>query len=362
MRQTETPQPVLLLTGATGQIGRVVLRRWLETGNKIVITLRDPQRQWPLLERWLLEQGVSPEGVDRVATDFALADFGWDERAHRQLNAVTCVVHLAASWGWRLAWAEAEEINVRASMRLHAWASRRNMAGPFVCACGFLSQVPGYLDRMGFRQRDVDWARAAKRWGSYEVSKIKSYLAMNPSRMKPGDMPITWVHPATVIGDARSPEVPDHAAIAGILRSIRRGMLRVVPGASADAVPWVTGRYVSEYIVAILLSLGDAMTEHLLLDPHSLSLRRSIELMSDAIGGAKPIGHAPIWLMRSMLKLPVVPRMTGVSAESLSFVVSTVPDASASVRWGVRHGVVHPDLTESMTATARRWNEKGTGF
>lgn len=357
-QHTSTSPPVLLLTGATGQIGRRVLRGWLMAGNQAIITLRDPHGQWPQLQRWLAANGAPTGTVECIATDFAREDFGWDEEAHRRLGRVNCVVHLAAMWGWGLAWADADAVNVRASLRLHAWASMRPMTGPFVCVCGYLSQIPGRLDRMGFRQDRVDWARAARKWGSYEVSKIKAYLEMSPARMRPGTMPVTWIHPATVIGDLQLPEVPDHAAITGILRSIRRGMLRFVPGSASDVVPWVTGRYVSEYIVALLSSPAGAMTEHLLLDPRSLSLRRTVALLSEVVGSARPMGQLPIWLMRRMLALPVVPQVTGVSAESLGFIVNALPDASASVGWGARHGVVHPDLAESLVATAQHWSNR----
>lgn len=352
----------MLLTGATGQIGRLVLCRWLKTGHKAVITLRKPERQWPRLRDWLESQDVSSARVDCVKTDFALADFGWDERARAGVCTATCVVHLAAMWGWGLDWAQADAVNVRASLRLHRWASDIGMHGPFICAGGFLTQVPGYLGRLALHERDVDWARAAKRWGTYEMTKFKSYLTMRPPHTRPKDMPITWIHPATVIGDARAPGIPDHAAIAGILRSIRRSMLRFVPGAATDLVPWVTGRYVSDYIVALLLSADDGVTDHLLLDPHSPSLRDTVALMSKAIGKAEPIGHVPIGWMRGLLKLPVVPDLVGVSAESLNFIVTAAPDATASVRWGMRHDVMHPDIGESLVATAQHWNEHGPAF
>jgi len=357
-QRTSMSPPVLLLTGATGQIGRQVLASWLAIGHKAVITLRDPQGQWPALQHWLAERGVQTDAVECVATDFARDDFGWDAHALRSLSSVTCVVHLAAMWGWGLPWEQADTVNVRASQRLHAWASLRAIPGPFICVCGYLSQIPRRLDSMGLRRRDVDWARAARTWGSYEVSKIKAYLEMSPSRMQPGDTPVTWVHPATVIGDTLSPEVPDHSAIAGILRSIRRGMLRVLPGRASDVVPWVTGRYVAEYIVALLSSPDDAMSEHLLLDPRSLSLRRTVELISETIGGPRPMGQLPIWLMRRLLSLPAVPQATGMSAESLSFIVDALPDASASAAWGLRHGIVHPDLRASLVATAADWNRR----
>jgi nucleoside-diphosphate-sugar epimerase len=357
-QNTTSTQPVLLLTGATGQIGRLILRTWLQTGNSVVITLRDPERQWPTLRQWLTMQGVSSEGVQCVATDFSLPDFGWGAQEQCQLKSVTCVVHLAAMWGWQLSWPEANEVNVNGSLRLHAWASQRGIAGPFVGVCGFMSQVPGHLDSMGLRQPEVDWAYAAKKWGAYEISKLRAYLALSPSQRKEGDLPVTWIHPAVVIGDASLPGVPDQSAVVGILNSILRGLLRLVPGKPSDRVPWVTGQYVAAYAVALLLSSDGETIEHLLLDPNSPSLRTSVNVMSSAMRGPRAVGHLPKWVMSSVLKLPLVPDLLGTSKESLSFIVSVPPDPAASVHWGLRHGITHPDVMQSLDLTARHWQQR----
>ncbi len=350
-------QPVLLLTGATGQIGRQVLRDWLRTGHRVLITQRDPARQWPTLQRWLSAQGVATQGVDCVATDFALPDFGWDADALSRLQAVTCVVHLAALWGWHLRWADAHAVNVQGTMRLHAWAVRQGAVDRFVGVCGFLSQVPGHLDGMGLRQPQVDWAAAARQWGAYEVSKVQAYLTLHPTLRQPGELPVTWIHPATVIGDATLPEVPEQSAVVGILQAIQRGLLRLVPGSPAHAVPWVTGLYVARYTVALLLAADEGMPEHLLMDPASPSLRTSVNLLAGAMGGPRAVGHLPKWVLGSLLKLPGVPAWMGTSAESLNFIVDTPPDPAASVRWGLRQGIAHPDVAQSLTCTARQWRQ-----
>jgi dihydroflavonol-4-reductase len=354
---TSSAPPVLLLSGATGQIGRQVLRAWLHTGHRVVITLRDPARQWPVLRQWLTQQGAPTAGVECVATDFALPDLGWGAQTPSQLRSVTCVVHLAALWGWQLRWSDANEVNVQGTVRLHAWATQQGITGPFVGVCGFLSQVPGHVDSMGLRHPQVDWAAAARKWGAYEVSKVRAYLTLHPSRRQPGALPVTWVHPATVIGDATMPEVPEQSAVVGILQAISKGVLRLVPGSPAHAVPWVTGQYVARYVVALLLSPDDAMPEHLLMDPASPSLRTSVNLLSGAMGGPQAVGHLPKWLMSALLKLPGVSGLMGASAESLNFIVDTRPDPAASVRWGLRHGIAHPDVAQALASTARHWRQ-----
>jgi hypothetical protein len=211
---------------------------------------------------------------------------------------------------------------------------------------------------MGLRQPEVDWADAAKKWGAYEISKLRAYLALSPSQRKEGDLPVTWIHPAVVIGDASLPDVPDQSAVVGILNSILRGLLRLVPGRPSDTVPWVTGQYVAAYAVALLLSSDREMIDHLLLDPNSPSFRTSVNLMSSAMGGPRAVGHVPKWAMRCMLKLPWVPDLFGTSAEALSFIVSAPPNPAASVDWGLRHGITHPDVMQSLALMARHWQQK----
>jgi len=352
---SSSTHPVLLLTGATGQIGRLVLRAWLEAGHEVVLTLRDPDRQWPELKRWLQSQGAPTAHVTCVSTDFGKPDLGWDARALVQLARVTCVAHWAAMWGWRLPWREAEAVNVNGTLRLYAWASSQGIKGPFIGVCGFKSQIPGSLAELGMLGPDVDWADAARRLGSYEASKICAYQSLKAAQARANGLPVTWVHPATVIGDEWVAEVPPQSAMVGILQAIRGGRMRLVPGSPEHMVPWVTGRYVAQYVVALLAAQEPVTSEHVLLDPASPSLRASVEVLARAMRGPRPLGHVPKSWLAWALKWPWISRHMGASAESLGFIVKAPPDAAASVRWGESHGVRHPDVRASLAETARCW-------
>jgi nucleoside-diphosphate-sugar epimerase len=347
--------PVLLLTGATGQIGRLVLRAWLEAGHAAMLTLRDPDRQWPILSQWLQAQGVQTHRVDCVRTDFAKPDLGWDASALAELKRVTCVAHFAAMWGWNLPWHEAEAVNVQGSLRLYEWALAQGIHGPFLGVCGFKSQISGSLANLGLEGTDVNWADKARRLGAYEVSKICAYQSLQEQSLRNKCLPVTWVHPATVIADTWVTEVPSQSAIVGILQAIRGGRMRLVPGTSVDMVPWVTGRYVAQYVVALLMAEEPIATEHVLLDPASPSLRASVDVMAQAMDAPKALGHVPKSWLAWVLIFPGVARWMGASVESLGFIVNTPPDAHAAVEWGQRHGVVHPNVLAALAVTARHW-------
>jgi hypothetical protein len=146
----------------------------------------------------------------------------------------------------------------------------------------------------------------------------------------------------------------------GILQAIRSGRMRLVPGAPEHLVPWVTGHYVAQYVVALLTRKEPIAAEHVLLDPASPSLRASVDMLAQAMRGPKSLGHVPKRWLAWALRFRWVAQLMGASAESLGFIVQTPPDASDAVRWGASQGVHHPDIRVSLALTAKHWREAGT--
>ncbi len=359
MAHTDSPDPILtlLLTGATGQIGQRVLSAWCRQGHATVLALRDPARQWPALCERLRGEGVPTDGVRCVRTDLALPDLGWNAEAQAVLQSVNRVMHLGAQWGWGLDWAMAERVNVQGSLALHRWAVARQLPGPFVAVCGFLSRVPGqlaHLQRLGLRGDGVGAEALAQRLGPYEVSKVLAYLALQAQHDALGVVPITWIHPAAVIADPACPQVPAQSAIAGILQMLSQGRMPWVPGSATHRVPWVTGDYVARYTVALLEGPA-AAADHVLLDPASPNLLDTARCLAQPLQVRAPMGHVPLSWFRALLSVPGVARLMGTSVESLSFIVDTLPDVSASLAWGEHHGVRHPDIHTALRCTAQAW-------
>src|SRR6266516_3661039 len=72
---------MLLLTGATGQIGSALLPRLVAAGTPVRCLVRDPRRL----------------GADRVRVQIALGDLADPPSFRNAMRGVTTVVHLAAS-------------------------------------------------------------------------------------------------------------------------------------------------------------------------------------------------------------------------------------------------------------------------
>ena len=75
-----TLRPMLLLTGATGTVGRALLRRLLADGRSVRCLVRDPRRLGP----------------ERVRVQIALGDLGDPDSFRHALRDVDTVIHLAS--------------------------------------------------------------------------------------------------------------------------------------------------------------------------------------------------------------------------------------------------------------------------
>src|SRR3954447_9378934 len=98
---------VILLTGATGNVGSQVLRRLTANGERVRVLLRDSRRR----------------GGERVRVQIALGDLSDPASFRNALRGVDTVVHLAASIRDQPR-ASMEELNAVATLRLVRAAER----------------------------------------------------------------------------------------------------------------------------------------------------------------------------------------------------------------------------------------------
>src|SRR4051812_29122644 len=93
--------PMILLTGATGNVGSQVLRRLTAKGERVRVLVRDPRRL----------------GSERVRVQIALGDLSDPASFRNALRGVETVVHLAATIRDQPR-ASIEELNGVATLRL----------------------------------------------------------------------------------------------------------------------------------------------------------------------------------------------------------------------------------------------------
>ena len=234
---------MLLLTGATGLVGRALLRRLTAAGEPVRCLVRDPRRL----------------GADRVRVQIALGDLADPPSFRNAMRGVRTVVHLAAAIRDQPA-GSIEELNGIATWRMVQAAERAGVEH-FV-----------FMSSLGAVRHDrTRYLRAKALAESAVLASDVRHTVFAPSFVyAPGDPFLTMVERVGML----LPVVP----ISG------RGRALYQPIWADD---------VADAIVAALDGGGDGDRRYELAGPQTLSHQEIVELVLRAAGRARPTVNVP---------------------------------------------------------------------
>ena len=231
----------ILITGATGLLGRAVLERILEDDSRVraIVLLRDSTR-------WA--RAASTSGLlDRLTVvegDLRSPGLGLTSEARRALcREVTAIVHLAAETSFSNPLANARAVNTVGTEQLLALAAECQSAVRFA----YVSTAFVAGRRTGVIAETV--ASPSDGWvNAYEQSK---YEAEQLVSRESGD----WVilRPSTVVCDDRSGAVSQLNAVHRALRLYRAGLVAMMPGVEGSTLDVVTTDFVGGAIARLAL-------------------------------------------------------------------------------------------------------------
>jgi uncharacterized protein YbjT (DUF2867 family) len=244
---------VLLLTGATGVVGRALLRRLTAAGEPVRCLVRDPR-------------GL---GSDRVRVQIALGDLADPPSFRNAMRGVRTVVHLAAAIRDQPA-GSIEELNGIATWRMVRAAERAGVEQfVFMSSLGAASH-----DRTRFLRAKALAERAV-------LASDVRHTVFAPSLVyAPGDMFTTLVERLAML----LPVMP----VSG------RGQAVYQPIWADD---------VADAVAAALGGAGTGRVRYELAGPQTLSHEAIVELVLRAAGRGRPIVNVPTPLVSRGLRL-----------------------------------------------------------
>jgi len=244
---------VLLLTGATGLVGRALLRRLTVAGEPVRCLVRDPRRL----------------GSERVRVQIALGDLADPPSFRNAMRGVRTVVHLAASIRDQPA-GSIEELNGIATWRM-VQAAERTGVEHFLFASALSATSH---DRTRFLRAKALAERAV-------LGSDVRHTILAPSIVyAPGDMLMTILERMAMV----LPVMP----VSG------RGQALYQPIWAED---------VADCIVAALELPADGGRRYELAGPQTLSHQQIVELMLRAAGRPRPTVNLPIPIVSRALRV-----------------------------------------------------------
>jgi thioester reductase-like protein len=265
----------VLLTGATGFVGREVLSRFLERDDRHVFALvradndDDAAGRLPAHER-----------LTAVAGDIEQPNLGLDERASERLRReVRTVLHCAASVSFDMPLEESRSVNVEGTRRMLEFARGCARLERFsYVSTAYVAGEPGRL----FREDELEVGQRFR--NPYERSKFEAELAL---RREGSDLPLQILRPSIVVGDSSSGRTSSFNVLYGPLKAFARGAVPAIPARRDAPVDIVPVDYVADRVHE-LATRGPDGTFHLVAGRNATTVGRLLEMSAEQLGRAQP--------------------------------------------------------------------------
>ena len=300
---------VALVTGFPGFIGRRLVRRLLDDGERVIA----------LVEERMLDaaRSVGGERVEVIGGDIAQRHLGLDDATWERLaGEVTHVFHLAAIYDLAVPVEIAQRVNVdgtgnvlelclaASNLERLAYVSTAYVAGTRTGVVYEHELVMG----QGFKNH-------------YESTKFQAEVWV---RELMHQVPTTILRPAVVVGDSRTGETEKFDGPYYILRTIARAERLHRPVVQFGRSEATFNVVPVDYVVAALAAAGRASetvgeTLHLV-DPEPLSTRELVVVLAREYAGREPRGGVPPRAVERALRVRAIREaFGGAPPESIAY-------------------------------------------
>jgi thioester reductase-like protein len=271
----------VLLTGATGFVGREILSRFLERD--------DDHHVFALVRAENDDQAAgrlpAHERLTAVAGDIEQRNLGLADRSRERLRReVTTVLHCAASVSFDMPLEESRSVNVEGTRRMLDFARSCTRLERFsYVSTAYVAGEPGGL----FREDELAVGQHFR--NPYERSKFEAELAL---RSEGSDLPLQILRPSIVVGDSSTGRTSSFNVLYGPLKAFAHGAVPAIPARRDAPVDIVPVDYVADRVHE-LATRGPNGTFHLVAGRNATTVGRLLEMSSEALGRAEPAVLSP---------------------------------------------------------------------
>jgi thioester reductase-like protein len=264
----------VLLTGATGFVGKEILDRFLDRGRRVFALVRAEDDD-------AAARRLAPHArLTAVAGDIERPGLGLTEPAAATLaEEVTTIVHCAASVSFDLSLEDSRRVNVEGTRNVVDLAHRcERLERLSYVSTAYVAGEPRRL----FQEDELDVGQRFR--NPYERSKFEAERMV---RQRARGLPLQVLRPSIVVGDSRTGRTSSFNVLYGPLKALARGAIPAIPARRASPVDIVPVDYVADRAVE-LAERGSDGTYHLVAGRNATTVGRLLDLASAHLGRRPP--------------------------------------------------------------------------
>jgi thioester reductase-like protein len=264
----------VLLTGATGFVGKEILDRFLSRGRRVFALVRAKDDD-AAATRLAPHARLTPVAGDIERPGLGLTD----SKAAALAEHVTTVVHCAASVSFDLSLSDSRRVNVDGTRHVLELAERcERLERLSYVSTAYVAGEPRRL----FGEDELDVGQPFR--NPYEQSKFEAERML---RERGRGLPLQVLRPSIVVGDSRTGRTSSFNVLYGPLKAFARGAIPAIPARRSSPVDIVPVDYVADRTVE-LAEGGPDGTFHLVAGRNATTVGRLLTLASSQLGRKPP--------------------------------------------------------------------------
>ncbi|MCB1660199.1 MAG: SDR family oxidoreductase, partial [Pseudomonadales bacterium] len=340
--------------GASGFIGKFLILALVKKGHRVFALFRKPTEQFPQLIAWLATKGVVEAQIVPIQGDLSVANVGISEESWQKMANVSVIYHSAAMFGWNLSEQQARQVNVKGVLELLTLAQQKLSLKQVVQVSGYMLTMTQHLQKLGIEglAENANWAKIYQQVGVYEASKIEAHFAIKRLSTQL-NIPLTVIHPATVIGDSDSGELASQQPFYQTLLDLKAGKLFAVPAGQGYRLPLVSVDYLTQFMAKVIEYPQAVNQEYVLADNTTPNLKQVLTVCAKAVAVKPPVLAIPIPVLKRLLAVDFIAKKAGMSLEMLHFFRQESLAIENTQQLASQMGLNLPNLSVALQQTAQ---------
>lgn len=308
----------VFLIGGTGFIGKQLVEELAKEDVNILLLVRSKIKATRIFQ----ERGILKEAVMHfVEGDLTKVDLGLSPEDQERVLKTDVIIHAGGPMDIQATSNEAASVFLNGAKHISELAkSIHQLKGlqQFIHVVGYMSPFDDQNSKIAIDvfEEGNDYLKIKN---PYERTKFLADLYIRQQASSVG-YPLSVINPPTVVGSSQTGSTEQIAGLGLLVKSMRRGLMPVIPGGKDYRLPLISNDEFAKFIVQVFKLEQPAIQTYTLVEDkeHDQNVAGLLSIMSESMNMKAPSISVPMPLMKAIMKSGVS-KLTNIPSDGLNF-------------------------------------------
>lgn len=308
----------VFLIGGTGFIGKQLVEELAKEDVNILLLVRSKSKATRIFQ----ERGILKESVMHfVEGDLTKVDLGLSAEDQERVLKTDVIIHAGGPMDIQATSKEAASVFLNGAKHISDLAKSIHQSKglqQFIHVVGYMSPFDDQNSKIAIDvfEEGNDYLKIKN---PYERTKFLADLYIRQQASAVG-YPLSIINPPTVVGSSQTGSTEQIAGLGLLVKSMRRGLMPVIPGGKDYRLPLISNDEFAKFIVQVFKLEQPAIQTYTLVEDkeHDQNVAELLSMMSESMNMRTPNISVPMPLMKAIMKSGVS-KLTNIPSDGLNF-------------------------------------------